>query len=153
MNMDFKKSQHNFSKWNSTMHKKVYYIMTKMVLAKERFNIQNSINIFHHLNRQNKTENVIIIIGAKYLTQSSIHSFLLFFFFEHLQPKFPGQGSNLSHNSNPSHSSDNTRSLSHWATRVRWAPTSVLNLKKRLIELVLRGNFLNLIKNIYKTYD
>ena len=28
-----------------------------------------------------------------------------------------GQGSNLCHSSGPSHSSDNTRSLTHWATR------------------------------------
>ena len=31
--------------------------------------------------------------------------------------KFPGQGSNLHHRSDPSHSSDNTRSLTHQATR------------------------------------
>ena len=31
--------------------------------------------------------------------------------------KFPGQGSNLHHSYNQSHSIDNTRSLTHWATR------------------------------------
>lgn len=27
--IDFKKSQHNFNKWNPTMDKRVYYIITK----------------------------------------------------------------------------------------------------------------------------
>ena len=31
--------------------------------------------------------------------------------------KFPGQGSDSSHSSDPSHCSDNARSLIHWATR------------------------------------
>ena len=31
--------------------------------------------------------------------------------------KFPGQGSNLCHSSDPRHSSGNARSLTHWATR------------------------------------
>ena len=45
-------------------------------------------------------------------------SLSLFFFFFWLCPqKFPGQGSNLCHSSDPSQCSDNARSLTHWATR------------------------------------
>ena len=45
--------------------------------------------------------------------------YLFFFFFgcTYGMYDFLGQGSYLSHSSDPGHSSDNTRSLTHWATR------------------------------------
>ena len=56
-----------------------------------------------------------------HMTQESSaqESFFFFFLWYHAHGiwKFQAQGSNLCHSSNQSHSSDNTRSLSHWATR------------------------------------
>ena len=44
-------------------------------------------------------------------------SFFFFFVFVSSMKKFLGQESNMRHSSDPSHSSDNTKSLTHWATR------------------------------------
>ena len=43
--------------------------------------------------------------------------YVYFFGHTHNMQKFPGQGSNLSHSSNPSHCSDNNGYLTHWATQ------------------------------------
>ena len=59
-----------------------------------------------------------ILLGV---LKTGFFPFLFFFFFFFCYSpnggKFPGRGSNPSHSGNPSHCSDNTRSLTHWATR------------------------------------
>ena len=54
----------------------------------------------------------------EHLPAFTLRAFLFFFFsFWPCMWKFPGQGSNLSHSSDPNHSSDNARSLTHYPTR------------------------------------
>ena len=66
-------------------------------------------------------------------------SYLMFFGCTSGMQKFPGQGSNPRHSSDPSHRSDNTRYLTHWAT---WELPSYLiliglNLNIQLVAPIL----------------
>ena len=57
-------------------------------------------------------ENIELIVGSCFFILSD-NLFFFFFFFGHIcgMWKFPGQGSNPCHSSNPSHCSENARSL------------------------------------------